>query len=110
MDTAFIGTGIMGVRQAANVLAGGFALTAYSRLSEKADPLVAKGARRAVSIAEACKGADAIITMVGAPADVDEVYFGKGGVLESAKPGALLIDMTTSSPKLAERIHAAAKA
>ena len=110
MDTAFIGTGIMGVRQAANVLAGGFALTAYSRSSEKADPLVAKGARRAVSIAEACKGADAIITMVGAPADVDEVYFGKGGVLESAKPGALLIDMTTSSPKLAERIHAAAKA
>ena len=48
--------------------------------------------------------------MVSAPADVEEVYFGKGGVLESAKAGALLVDMTTSSPKLAERIHAAAKA
>ena len=110
MQTTFIGTGIMGVRQAANVLAGGFALTAYSRSPEKADPLVAKGARRAASIAEACRDADAIITRVSAPPDVEEVYFGKGGVLESAKSGALLIDMTTSSPKLAERIHAAAQA
>jgi 3-hydroxyisobutyrate dehydrogenase len=100
----------MGVRQAANVLAGGFPLVAYSRSPEKADPLVAKGARRASTIAEASKGADAVITMVGAPADVEEVYFGKGGVLDSAKPGALLIDMTTSSPRLAERISAAAKA
>jgi 3-hydroxyisobutyrate dehydrogenase len=110
MNAAFIGTGIMGVRQAANVLAGGFSLVAYSRSPEKADPLVAKGARRASTIAEASKGADAVITMVSAPADVEEVYFGKGGVLDSAKPGALLIDMTTSSPKLAERISAAAKA
>ena len=110
MNAAFIGTGIMGVRQAANLLAGGFALIAYSRSPEKADPLVAKGARRASSVADASKGADAVITMVGAPADVEEVYFGKGGVLDSAKPGALLIDMTTSSPKLAERIHAAARA
>jgi len=100
----------MGVRQAANVLAGGFALTAWSRSQERSDPLVAKGARRASSIADAAKSADAIITMVSAPPDVKEVYFGKGGVLEAAKAGALLIDMTTSSPKLAERIHAAAKA
>jgi len=110
MNAAFIGTGIMGVRQAANVLAGGFPLAAYSRSPEKADSLVAKGAHRASTIADACIGADAVITMVSAPADVEEVYFGKGGVLESAKPGALLIDMTTSSPKLAERISAAAKA
>jgi 3-hydroxyisobutyrate dehydrogenase-like beta-hydroxyacid dehydrogenase len=110
MKTAFIGIGIMGVRQAANVAAGGFPLTAYSRSAEKADPLVAKGARRAATIAGACRDADAVITMVSAPADVEEVYFAKGGVLESAKAGALLVDMTTSSPKLAERIHAAAKA
>ncbi len=110
MNAAFIGIGIMGVRQAANVLAGGYPLVAYSRSPGKADPLVAKGARRASTIAEASKGADAIITMVSAPADVEEVYFGKGGVLDSAKAGALLIDMTTSSPKLAERIHAAARA
>jgi len=110
MKTAFIGIGIMGLRQAANVAAGGFPLTAYSRSPEKADPLVAKGARRATSIADASRDADAIITMVSAPADVEEVYFGKGGVLDSAGPGALLVDMTTSSPKLAERIYAAAKA
>ncbi|MEI6721095.1 MAG: NAD(P)-binding domain-containing protein, partial [Betaproteobacteria bacterium] len=87
MKTSFIGVGIMGVRQAANVAAGGFPLTAYSRSPEKADPLVAKGARRAASIADACRDADAIITMVSAPADVEEVYFGKGGVLEAAKAG-----------------------
>ncbi len=110
MNAAFIGIGIMGVRQAANVLAGGLPLVAYSRSPGKADPLVAKGARRASTIAEASNGADAIITMVSAPADVEEVYFGKGGVLDSAKAGTLLIDMTTSSPKLAERIHAAARA
>ena len=110
MNVCFIGIGIMGVRQAANVLAGGFPLVAYSRSPGKADPLVAKGARRASTIAEASNGADAIITMVSAPADVEEVYFGKCGVLDSAKAGALLIDMTTSSPKLAERIHAAARA
>ncbi len=110
MNAAFIGIGIMGVRQAANVLAGGLPLVAYSRSPGKADPLVAKGARRASTIAEASNGADAIITMVSAPADVEEVYFGKGGVLDSAKAGALLIDMTTSSPKLAKRIHAAARA
>jgi len=110
MQTAFIGIGIMGVRQAANVLAGGFGLTAYSRSPDKAEPLVTKGARRATTIADACRNADAVITMVSAPPDVEEVYFGKGGVLESAKSGALLVDMTTSSPKLAERIHAAAKA
>ena len=110
MNAAVIGIGIMGVRQAANVLAGGLPLVAYSRSPGKADPLVAKGARRASTIAEASNGADAIITMVSAPADVEEVYFGKGGVLDSAKAGALLIDMTTSSPKLAERIHAAARA
>ena len=110
MRVAFIGTGIMGVRQAANVLSGGFDLTAFSRSAEKADPLVAKGVRRAASIAEASKDADAVITMVSAPPDVEEVYFGKGGILDNARPGALLVDMTTSSPKLAERIHAAAKA
>lgn len=110
MKTAFIGTGIMGVRQAANVLAGGFPLTAYSRSPEKAEPLVTKGARRASTIADACNGAEAVITMVSAPPDVEEVYFGKGGVIESARPGALVIDMTTSSPKLAERIYKEAKA
>ncbi len=104
---AFIGIGIMGVRQAANLLRGGFPLSAYARTAAKADPIVALGAKLVSSPAEAAKDADVVITMVGAPKDVDEMYFRH--VLSAAKPGALLIDMTTSSPKLAQRISEAAK-
>jgi len=105
---AFIGIGIMGVRQAANLLRAGFPLVAYARTPAKAEPLVALGATLAASPAEAAKDADVVITMVGAPKDVQEMYFPQ--LLEAAKPGALLIDMTTSSPKLAVRIWEAAKA
>lgn len=105
---AFIGVGIMGVRQAANLIRAGHPLVAYARTAAKAEPLVQLGARLAPSIAEAVKGADVVITLIGAPNDVEDVYFRH--VLDNARPGALLIDMTTSSPKLAERIWQAAKA
>lgn len=109
METiAFIGTGIMGVRQAANLVRAGHPLVAYSRTPSKADPLVALGATVAPTIADAVKNADVVITLIGAPKDVEEVYFQH--VLGAAKPGALLIDMTTSSPKLAEKIATAARA
>jgi len=105
---AFIGIGIMGVRQAANLLRAGFPLTAYARTPAKAAPLVALGAKLAATPAEAAKDADVVITMVGAPKDVEQMYFPQ--LLEAARPGALLVDMTTSSPKLAVRIWEAAKA
>lgn len=110
MNVTFIGLGLMGQPQAANLMAAGHTLVACSRRAAPAEPLVAKGARHEASIAQAVKGADAVITMVSAPADVEQVYFSPGGVLANARPGALLIDMTTSSPRLAERIHAAATA
>lgn len=110
MNVTFIGLGLMGQPQAANLMAAGHALVACSRRAAPAEPLVAKGARHEASIAQAVKGADAVITMVSAPADVEQVYFSPEGVLANARPGALLIDMTTSSPRLAERIHAAATA
>ena len=110
MNVTFIGLGLMGQPQAANLMAAGHALVACSRRAAPAEPLVAKGARHEASIAQAVKGADAVITMVSAPSDVEQVYFSPEGVLASARPAALLIDMTTSSPRLAERIHAAATA
>lgn len=110
MNVTFIGLGLMGQPQAANLMAAGHTLVACSRRAAPAEPLVAKGARHEASIAQAVKGADAVITMVSAPADVEQVYFSPEGVLAHARPGALLIDMTTSSPRLAERIHAAATA
>jgi len=111
MKVAFIGLGMMGEPQAANLMAAGHALTVHARRRARAEALVGKGAQFAATLADAVRGAEAVITMVSAPADVEAVYFGSGqmpGLLDSAAPGTLLVDMTTSSPRLAARIHAAA--
>ena len=107
---AFIGTGVMGAPMAGHLLDAGYALTVYNRTASRADALVARGAVRATSPAEAVAQADVVITMVGYPADVEAVYLGADGIIEAAKPGTLLIDMTTSSPALAERIATEAAA
>jgi 3-hydroxyisobutyrate dehydrogenase len=101
----FIGTGIMGSPMAGHLIDTGYDVCVYNRTESKAAPLVEKGARLARSVAEAAFGADVVITMVGYPEDVENVYMGTGGILESARRGAYLIDMSTSSPKLAREIH-----
>lgn len=105
---AFIGTGVMGAAMAANLQKGGYPLAVYNRTKAKAQPLLEGGAVWKETPGEAAAWADVVITMVGYPKDVEEVYFGAGGILERAKQGALLVDMTTSSPSLAVRIHDAA--
>jgi 3-hydroxyisobutyrate dehydrogenase len=106
---AFIGTGVMGRSMARHLLAAGHPLTVYTRTKAKADELIAAGATWAATPGEAAKQADVIITMVGYPADVEEVYSNPDGIFESAKSGALLIDMTTSSPALAKALAVEAK-
>jgi 3-hydroxyisobutyrate dehydrogenase len=108
MNIAFLGTGIMGAPMAANLMARGFALQVYNRTTAKTAALVEKGAKAFGTPAEAVKGAAVVITMLGLPSDVEEVYFGADGVIANAEPGATLIDMTTSSPMLAQRIAEAA--
>lgn len=105
----FIGTGVMGAPMAGHLLAAGYPLAVYNRSAAKAEPLVRSGARLAGSPAEIAASCEIIITMVGFPADVEEIYLGSEGLVNHAKPGSLLIDMTTSSPELAVRIHEAAK-
>lgn len=100
----FIGLGIMGQSMAGHILAGGHELVVYNRTQSKADALVAKGASWAASPGEVAAVSDIVITIVGYPKDVEEVYLGEGGIVESARPGTVLIDMTTSSPELASRI------
>ena len=51
------------------------------------------------------RDADAVITIVGFPPDVEEVYFGEKGIIANARPGTLVIDMTTTSPRLSQRIY-----
>ena len=104
----FIGTGIMGAAMAAHLMEAGFEVSVYNRTKEKAEELLRRGAAWCDSPAACAEGKDAVITIVGYPKDVEEVYFGEKGILEHARKGAYLIDMTTSSPELAVRIHEAA--
>ena len=105
----FIGTGIMGAAMAGHLLAAGFEVSVYNRTKAKAEGLLSQGAKWCDTPGACAKGQDAVITIVGYPKDVEEVYLGENGIIENAKEGAYLIDMTTSSPILAERIFAAAK-
>lgn len=107
---AWIGTGIMGRSMCGHLMAAGHSLTIYSRTKAKADDLVARGARWADSPAAAASGADVVFTMVGFPSDVRQVYFEADGVLGALRPGALVIDMTTTEPRLAIEIADAAAA
>lgn len=107
-SVGFIGLGIMGLPMAGHVQKAGYKLHVYTRSRAKAQPLLDAGATwhdTPASLAAAC---DAVVSMVGYPADVEEVYLGKGAVVANARSGALLIDMTTSSPSLAARIAAEA--
>ena len=105
----FIGIGVMGGPMALNLMRAGYELTIYSRTKAKCEAVLAAGAKWADSPAACTAGQDAVLTMVGYPKDVEEVYFGDGGILEAAVPGMLLIDLTTTSPKLSKRIYEAAK-
>ncbi len=87
----------------------GHKLHVYNRTKEKAAALVEAGATWHETAGSAAAEADVVFTIVGFPTDVEATYLGQGGVVERAKPGALLIDMTTSSPALAVRIADAAK-
>jgi 3-hydroxyisobutyrate dehydrogenase len=106
----FIGLGVMGKSMARNLLKAGYPIIVYTRTKEKAGDLLNEGAVWKETVAALAKEVDVIITMVGYPRDVEEVYFGDNGIIEHAREGTYLIDMTTSTPSLAECIYEAAKA
>jgi 3-hydroxyisobutyrate dehydrogenase len=110
MKIAFVGTGVMGQGMVANLLKAGHEVTVYTRTKAKADGLLVLGAKWASSPAESARGTDIAISMVGYPNDVEEVWRGPQGFMSSAKPGCVLIDMTTSSPALARSLAAEAAA
>jgi 3-hydroxyisobutyrate dehydrogenase len=105
----WIGTGVMGSSMCGHLVAAGHQVTVFSRTKEKAEPLVDRGAQWAGSPREAAASADFVFSMVGFPADVREVYFGESGVLGGLRPGAIAVDMTSTSPSLAKEIDAAAR-
>lgn len=106
----FIGAGVMGKSMIRNLIKNGFNVSFYTRTKAKALDLIDEGVAWCDSAAACAAGKDAVITIIGYPKDVEETYFGEGGIIAAADPGTLLIDMTTSSPQLAVRICEAAAA
>ena len=105
----FIGVGIMGKSMVRNLMKNGFEVSIFARNKEKVLDVISEGASFYPTIKECVSRCDAVITIVGFPKDVEEVYFGENGILENVKEGTYVIDMTTSSPKLAVEIFEKAK-
>jgi 3-hydroxyisobutyrate dehydrogenase len=93
MKIGFIGLGTMGAPMARNLLEAGFEVTVHNRTRGKEDGFPRRGA----SPAEAAKDADAVITMVSDTPDVEQVLFGENGVADGARPGTVVVDMSTIS-------------
>lgn len=106
----WIGTGVMGASMCGHLLDAGYPVTLYTRTKSKAQPLLDRGAAWADSPAAVCALSEATLTMVGFPADVRDVYFGPHGLIACAKPGSILIDMTSTDPSLSREIADTASA
>lgn len=105
----FIGIGVMGKSMANNLLKAGYEVMVYTRTKAKANDLLDKGVKWFDTPQLLAQNVDVIISMVGYPKDVAEIYLGHQGVIANLKPQSLIIDMTTSSPKLAKEIYQEAK-
>lgn len=105
----FIGLGVMGGSMAKHIIDAGYELHIYNRTREKGKDLVEQGAIWEEKVADLARKCNCVITMVGFPRDVEEIYFGSQGLIENTKHGTFLVDMTTSSPSLALRIYEAAE-
>ncbi len=105
----WIGTGVMGLSMCGQVMKAGYATTVYNRTLSKAQPLVDQGARSADSPRAVARQSDIIFSIVGFPQDVQEVYLKENGILAGAKPGSILVDMTTTAPSLAQEIDQVAR-
>lgn len=106
----WIGTGVMGRWMCEHAMAKGYAATVFNRSRDKAQPLLDKGAAFAPTPKAVAERSDVVFAIVGFPTDVREVFLGADGALAGAKPGTVLVDMTTSEPSLAKEIYEAAKA
>lgn len=109
MNLGWIGTGVMGNAMCGHLIDAGHMLFIYNRTKSKSDNLISKGARWCDSPASVAAASDIVFSIVGFPADVEQVITGPRGALSGAKPGSIVVDMTTSSPELAGGIYEKAK-
>ena len=106
-SVGFIGLGIMGEPMALNLVKAGYKVTVYNRTPEKAEPLKQAGAKVAATPAEAARDADYVVSIVSDSAASEEVIMGKEGVLQTIKPGAIVIDSATISPVVSRKLACA---
>ncbi|MEV9498676.1 NAD(P)-dependent oxidoreductase [Aliarcobacter butzleri] len=106
---AFIGVGVMGKFMVSNLLKNGFEVSIYARNKAKVEDSIKEGAIFCETIKECVQNKDAIITIVGYPKDVEEVYLSQDGIINFASQNSYLIDMTTTTPTLSVKIHEVAK-
>jgi 3-hydroxyisobutyrate dehydrogenase len=104
MQVAFIGMGTMGTGMARNILKAGYTLTVHNRTRERETPVVAQGAKAAASPMAAAADADLVITCVSDTPDVEEVILGEKGIIHGARPGTIVVDMSTISPAVTRTI------
>lgn len=100
----WIGTGVMGLHMCEHLIRAGYNVTVFNRTREKALTLLNKGAKWADSPQNVARSSDVIFTIVGFPQDVRQVYFDNNGVLAGLPAGGICVDMTTTSPTLAQEI------
>jgi 3-hydroxyisobutyrate dehydrogenase len=105
----FVGTGVMGRSMAKNLMKAGYQLNVYNRTKASAQELIELGATWKDTVAELAETSQVVISMVGYPRDVEEVYLGEEGLLAHAHEGSYLVDMTTSSPVLAKKLTSEGK-
>ncbi|MFF5128656.1 2-hydroxy-3-oxopropionate reductase [Streptomyces syringium] len=107
---AWIGLGIMGSPMSENLVKAGYRVTGFTLEKDKLDRLAAAGGTAAASVAEAVRDADVVITMVPASPQVEAVAYGEDGILAHARDGALLIDMSSITPRTSVELAEAAAA
>jgi 3-hydroxyisobutyrate dehydrogenase-like beta-hydroxyacid dehydrogenase len=107
MKIGFIGLGQMGAAMAGNLVKAGHDVAIYNRTAAKAQALVALGAQATSDIAQACRGRDAVVTMLADDHAVEDAAFGEHGIIASIAPQALHISSSTISVALSERLTAA---
>jgi 3-hydroxyisobutyrate dehydrogenase len=109
-NLGWIGTGVMGSAMCGHLLKAGHRMRVYNRSREKTAALVEQGALWCDSPAAVADRSDIVFSIVGFPEDVRSVLLGPEGVIAGGRAGQIVVEMTTSSPALAQEIDAAAQA
>jgi 3-hydroxyisobutyrate dehydrogenase len=109
LSVGFIGVGNMGNPMAGNVLKGGFPMAVYDKSAKAMENLVQAGAKAATSARDVADRSEVVLTCLPASPDVEALYLEPGGLVESARPGTILIDLSSVLPSTPRKLEPAAK-